>query len=214
MKNAIKIGAVALASNAVVSCAMAGGLYAGVDMGVANVPDFTFQVIQTMRNSGFTSATDSQNKGSGTGGIYGGQWVTEYFGWEAEILSLGSINGNVAASNAGGVVLTSYSYSTGALTAAVLGGLPIGASGKVYLKGGAYGASVTYNGPTSTVTRTSAGGVLGLGFSYQFTRHIVGKVDAANYFGVKYPAYEFFTPSVVNTRTDIRVGSIGAAYLF
>ena len=202
------------ASNLVVSLAVAGGFYAGGEMGVSTVPDLKNTAFQTMVDSGYTTTTVSQNNGSGQAAIFGGQWVTDNFGWEASLASLGSIKGRIAATNGTSTIFTSYRYSAGALSLTAMGGVNVTPAGKIFFKAGAYGAGVTYDGPTSTVSASSAGPVLGGGFSYAVMKHVIARVEVADYIGVRYPNYEFFAPANSTTKTNIKVLAVGAAYEF
>jgi hypothetical protein len=215
MKTTARLCAAALLSNLAISSALAGGFYAGGEVGVATVPNFTDAATQTVVNSGiFTTVSVSQNKASGQGGIYGGQWVTENVGWEVSLVSLGTIRGRIAAANASTVTFMSYQYSTGAMSVAALGGVDISSAGKLFIKAGVYDAGVTFDGPTNTVSRNSAGPVLGGGYSHQFMTHLSGKVEVADYFGVRFPDFEFFSSTNNTTKHNIVTLSVGAAYVF
>ncbi len=214
MNMTARIISAALLSNLLVFPATAGGFYAGGEVGVSTVPDLSGAAARTMANSGYPTVTVSQNKGSGVAGIFGGQWVTDNFGWEAGLASLGSIRGRVAATNGTSTLFTSYRYSTGALRLAAMGGIDITPAGKLFLKAGLFGAGVTYYGPTSMVSANSAGPFLGGGFSYRIMRHLSARVEVANYVGVRFPNFEFFTPANNTTRNNIATLSVGAAYEF
>jgi hypothetical protein len=214
MNTTTRIFAAALLSNFAVSLAAAGGFYAGGEMGVSTVPDLSGAAAQTMANSGYPTVTVSQNKGSGVAGIFGGQWVTDNFGWEAGLASLGYIRGRVAATNGTSTIFTSYRYSAGALSLAAMGGIDITADGKLFFKAGLFGAGVTYNGPTSTVSANSSGPMLSGGFSYRVMKHLSARVELANYIGVRFPNFEFFTPANNTTKSNITTLTVGAAYEF
>lgn len=214
MNTATRIFSAVLLSNLIVLPATAGGFYAGGEVGVSTVPDLSGQAAQTMVNSGYPTVTVSQNKGSGVAGIFGGQWVTDNFGWEAGISGLGSIRGRVAATNGTSTIFTSYRYSTGALRVAAMGGIDIRPAGKLFFKAGLFGAGVTYNGPTSIVSASSAGPFLGGGFSYRIMQHLSARIEMANYVGVRFPNFEFFTPANNTTKSNITTLAVGAAYEF
>lgn len=204
----------AVASNLVTSVAMAGNFYAGAEVGGSTVPNLEGSVAQTMSASGYSSVTVSQNKSGGLAAIFAGQWVTSSFGWEAGLVGFSSIKGRVAATNGTSTIFPSYRYSSGALSFAAMGGIDVASKGKIFFKAGAYGASVTLDGPTSTVSTSSAGPVIGAGFSYDVIKHLVARVEVNNFVGVKYPNYEFFTPANSSTKTNITTLAIGAAYEF
>ncbi len=206
--------AAALASNLVVSLAVAGGFYAGGEIGGATVPDLKGAVYQTMANSGYTSTTVSQNNGSGQAAVFGGQWVTSNFGWEASLVSLGSIRGRIAATNGTSTIFTSYRYSAGALTLAAMAGINVTPAGKIFFKVGAYDAGVTLYGPTSSVSTNSTGPMFSGGFSYKVMEHLVARVEVASYVGVRYPNFEFFTPTDNTTKNNITTLAGGVAYEF
>ncbi len=214
MNAILKISLIALASNLVVSVAAAGGFYAGAEIGASTVPDMENSVAQTMIASGYPSVTVSQNKSGGLAAVFGGQWVTRSFGWEAGMVSFGSIKGRIAATNGTSTLFTSYRYSSGALSIAAMGGIAVASKGRIFFKAGVYGASATLEGPTSTVSTSSAGPVIGAGFSYDVIKHLVARVEVNNFVGVKYPNYEFFTPANSSTKTNITTLAIGAAYEF
>jgi hypothetical protein len=214
MKTPFKVLIPALAAGLITSSASASGFYAGVEIGASTVPDLKAQVAQTMVNYGYTAVTTSQNSSDGQAGIYGGQWLTENLGWEVGLSSLGSIRGKIAAAQGTTTLFTSYRYSTGALSLAALGGVDVGSSGKIFLKAGVYGAGVTFDGPTGTRTRNSAGPVIGAGYSMAVYNHLIARVEVANYVGVKFPAYEFFWPNSQIRKTNITTLSAGIAYSF
>jgi OmpA-like transmembrane domain len=203
-----------VASNLLVSIASASGFYAGAEFGGSSVPDMKGSAFRAMVNSGYSSTTVSQDTGSGQAAVFAGQWVTDNFGWEASLVSLGSIRGRIAANNGTSTIFTSYRYSAGAISLAAMGGINVAARGKIFFKAGAYGASVTYDGPTSTVTAHGAGPMIGGGFSYVVMKHLTARVEAANYIGVRYPNFEFFTPANSTTNTNVTTLSVGAAYEF
>lgn len=214
MNTTARIFAAVLLSNLVVSVAAASGFYAGGEVGVSTVPDLSGAATQTMMNSGYPTVTVSQNKSSGVTRIFGGQWVTDNFGWEACLASLGLMRGRVAATNGTSTIFTSYRYSTGVLSLAAMGGINITPTGKLFFKAGLFGAGVTYNGPTSTVSTSSAGPMLSGGFSYRVMKHLSARVEVANYVGVRFPNYEFFTPANNTTKSNITTLTVGAAYEF
>lgn len=214
MNMTTRIFVAVLLSNLTVSLASAGGFYAGGEMGISTVPDLSGTASQTMVNSGYPTVTVSQNKGSGVVGIFGGQWVTDNFGWEAGLVSLGYIRGRVAATNGTSSIFTSYRYSTGALSLAAMAGIDIAPAGKLFFKAGLFDAGVTYNGPTSTVSTNSTGPLLGGGFSYRVMQHLSARAELAHYVGVQFPNFEFFTPTRSTTKSNITTLSVGAAYEF
>lgn len=214
MNTTTRIFLAALLSNLVVSAAAAGGFYAGGEVGVSTVPDMSDQVTQTMVNSGYPSVTVSQDKSSGMDRIFGGQWVTNNFGWEAALASLGSMKGRVAATNGSGTVFTSYRYSIGAVSLAAMGGIDITPTGKLFLKVGVFDAGVTYDGPTSNISKSSAGPMISGGFSYRIMKHLSARVEVANYVGIRFPNYEFFTSTNNTTKSNITTLAVGAAYEF
>lgn len=214
MNSILKISLAALASNFAVSLASASGFYAGAEFGGSTVPNMEDSVSQTMVASGYPTVSVSQGKSSGQFAIFGGQWVTSGFGWEASAAGFGSMKGRVAATNGTGTIFTSYRYSAGALSVAAMGGINVAAKGKIFFKAGVYGASVSYEGPTSSVSKSSAGPLIGAGFSYDVMKHLTARVEIANYVGVRYPNYEFFTPANSDTRTNITTFAVGAAYVF
>jgi hypothetical protein len=214
MKTPLEVLAPALVLGLLASPASASGFYAGVEVGAATVPDLKDSVTQTMVNyGGFTSVTTSENSNDGQAGIYGGQWLTDNFGWEANLASLGSIRGEIATATTSNFYTWDYRYDTAALSLAALGGVNVG-PGKLFIKAGVYDAGVTFDGPTSTVTRNSAGPVIGGGFSMSVMKRFIAKVELANYVGVKFPAYEFFNQSSQIRKTNITTLSIGIAYGF
>ncbi len=212
MKMTASTWAAALLSS--LACPAMADFYVGAELGGATAPDFAGQARQTLVNSGYPQASVSQNKGSGYGGIYFGQWVTENFGWETSLVSLTDVAGKIAASNATSTIFTSYRYTAGALTIAAQGAVEIGSAGKLYLKAGGYAGGVTLDGPTSTVSKGSAGPMLGAGYSHQFLRHLSVRVEVAGYFGLRFPNFEYFTPANATTRHNISTLSVGAAYVF
>lgn len=214
MSKTIRIFALLLLSNLAASTAMAEGFYAGGAIGVSTVPDLGGTATQAMVNAGYPTVTVSQNKGSGGAGIFGGQWVTDNFGWEAGIAGLGTIRGSVAATNGTSTVFTSYRYSIGALSVAALGGIGISPAGKLYFKLGLFDAGVTYDGPTSNVSANSAGPLLGVGYTHRIMKHLSVRGEVDNYVGVRFPNYEFFTPTNNTTKSNITTLVVGAAYEF
>jgi hypothetical protein len=210
-----RIFAAVLASNLVVSVAAASGFYAGGEIGGSNFPDFKDSAYRTMVNYGYTTTTVSQNSGGGQAAIFAGQWLTDNFGWEANLVGLGSNKGKIAATSATmSPIFTSYQYSAGLASLSLMGGINVTAAGKIFLKAGAYDAGVTYDGPTSTITKNTAGPVLGGGFSYLVLKHMRVRIEAARYFRMRFPDFEFFIPANSYTRSNINTLAIGAAYVF
>ena len=214
MNTTVRIFAAALLSNLAISLAAADGFYAGGEVGVSTVPDMRGAASQTMVNSGYPTATVSQNTGSGLAGIFGGQWVTNNFGWEANLASLGFIRGRVAATNGPSTVFTSYRYASGALSLAAMGGVDITPDAKLFFKLGLFDAAVTYDGPTSTVSANSTGPMFGGGLSYRIIKHLSVRGELVNYVGVRFPNYEYFTPTNITTKSNVTMLAIGAAYEF
>src|SRR6266849_2320645 len=103
------LGSVALNSHAA-------GFFVGGEAGIATYPDFTSSVAQAEINAGFSFASVTQDKGSTAFGIYGGQWVTDNFGWEAAFTDLGSIEGKVTTVPASN---SNYKYAASALSLTV-----------------------------------------------------------------------------------------------
>jgi hypothetical protein len=215
MNMTARLFAAALASNLLVSVAAASGFYAGGEVGGSSVPDFKDSAYRTMVNYGYPTTTVSQNNGSGQAAIFAGQWLTDNFGWEANLVGLGSSSGRIAATNATtGPIFTSYQYSAGVVSLSLMGGINVTSAGKIFLKAGAYDAGVTYDGPTSTITKNTAGPVLGGGFSWLVLKHMSVRIEAARYFRMRFPDFEFFTPANSYTRSNINTLAIGAAYVF
>jgi OmpA-like transmembrane domain len=214
MKTPFKVLVPAFLSGLIAAPASASGFYAGAEIGASTVPNLKDSVAQTMINSGYTAATASQNSSDGQAGIFGGQWLTDNFGWEANLSSLGSIRGKVAFANGTTLYTRHYRYSTAALSLAALGGIDVGATGKIFIKAGVYDAGVTFDGPTSTVSRNSAGPVIGGGFTMSVYKRFIARVELDNYVGVKFPAYEFFAQSGQIRKTNITTLSLGIAYGF
>ncbi len=214
MNTTARIFAAALLSNLAISLAAADGFYAGGEVGVSTVPDMRGAAGQTMVNSGYPTVTVSQNTGSGLAGIFGGQWVTNNFGWEANLASLGFIRGRVAATNGPSTVFTSYRYASGALSLAAMGGVDITPDAKLFFKLGLFDAAVTYDGPTSTVSANSTGPMFGGGLSYRIIKHLSVRGELVNYVGVRFPNYEYFTPTNITTKSNVTMLAVGAAYEF
>lgn len=196
------LGSVALNSHAA-------GFFVGGEAGVAVYPDFTSSVAQSMVKAGFASASVKQDRGSTAFGIYGGQWVTDNFGWEAAYTDLGSIDGKVTTVPASN---TTYRYAAGALSATALGGIKLHARGTLYGKAGLYRASVKFDSVTRSVTTSSTGLVLGGGYSMSFTNHLIGKAELAIYNGVKFQTFN--ASNGTNTSDNITKVSVGVAYAF
>lgn len=215
MKTAFRICAAAAASVLLATPAMADGFYAGGQLGWASEPSFTGQATVAMRNAGYPVASVWEDKGNNAGAeAYFGQWVNANFGWEAGITALGTVHGRIAATSGANTIFTSYHYSAAALSIAVQGGVNVTPADKLFVKGGIYNAFATMNGPTSTVTRYSFGPVVGLGYSHRFAEHWSGQVQASDYLGVRYPDFEYFSPTNNTSRHDIAMFTVGVSYLF
>jgi len=196
------LGSVALNSHAA-------GFFVGGEAGLATYPDFTGSVAQSAINAGFSSVSVKQDASSIAVGIYGGQWVTDNFGWEAAFTDLGSIEGKVTTVPASS---SNYKYAASALSVTALGGIKLGRRGTLYGKAGLYSASVKFDSATRSVTTDSTGLVLGGGYSLRFTDHLVGKAELAIYNGVKFQT--FGASEGTNTSDNITKVSVGVAYAF
>ncbi|HLP98010.1 MAG TPA: hypothetical protein VK149_06165 [Sideroxyarcus sp.] len=194
--------------------AQAEGFFAGGEFGTTAYPDFAGPAAQSAINTGFASASATQDKASTAFGVYGGQWLTGNLGWEAGYTDLGSIAGTVTTT--GPAATATYKYSATALYAAALGGMKLG-KGTLYGKAGLYSASVKYDetippgvGVATPSTDSSIGLVIGGGYSVPFMEHLVGKAELAIYNGVK-----FHEVMATGTKSDtITKVSIGVAYAF
>lgn len=216
MKTPFNVLALTLAGSLISLPAAATGFYAGVEIGASTVPNLKDSATQTTLNyGGFTSAAPDQNSSDGQAGIYGGQWLTNNFGWEANLSSLGSVQGRITTATATNNFYTwYYQYNTAALSLAALAGINVGSSGKIFIKAGAYDADVTFDGPTSTDSKNSAGPVIGAGFTMSVMKRFIARAELANYIGVKFPAYEFFGQRGQIKKTNITTLSVGIAYGF
>lgn len=214
MNTTARILIVVLASNLLATAAAASGFYVGGEFGGSTVPDFKYSVYQTMLNSGYPTTTVSQNSGGGQAAIFAGQWLTGNVGWETSLMSFGNIHGRIAATNGVNTIFTHYRYSAGGVSLSLMGGFDVTSAGKIFFKAGAYDAGVTYDGPTSTITKNTAGPTIGGGFSYSVMQHLSVRFEAARYFHLRYPNFEFFTPANSYTKYNITTVAIGAAYAF
>lgn len=168
--------------------AQAGDFFIGGEAGLTTYPGFTGYVVE--HSTAF--------------GIYGGQWLTENWGWEAAYTDLGSIH-------ATGPGAAGHTHAAAALSAVALGGFELG-KGTVYGKAGLYSASVKSDGPTLSVTTSTTGLVIGGGYSMSFAEHLIGKAELEIYDNVKFQTAN--APAGTTNSSTINKLSVGMAYAF
>lgn len=211
MKLSTKVLAAALVSAAVSSSAMAEGFFIGADVGTVKYPDYTNDIVSGLMSRGAFFASASQNAGSLTLGIRGGQWVSQNFGWEAGYTDLGSVDGTFNSS----IISGTYKYSASALHAAVLGGIPLG-RGKLFGKAGLFSATTKLSGNIfgagilAPADQSSTGLLLGGGYELAFNNHISGRAGLDLYNGVK---FSNVWSGVVESKTMVKVG-VGVNFTF
>jgi hypothetical protein len=203
----------ALLSSAAVNC-HAQGFYIGAEAGLALYPDFTEDAA---RSSPTSNVTVNQDAGSVAYGVFAGYWFTPNFGVEAGYANLGSVDGTVEGSNFFGTSFkASYTYSAQAYSLAALGGVQLG-KGTVYGKLGMYEASVTaefvagIGQPKTSSTVSSTGVLYGVGYSWPFTKNLMGRAEFVVYDGV---AFQKVFNHTKTTDADIGKLSFGLAYAF
>lgn len=184
-------------------------LFVGVEAGVAVYPDFTSDVARATVNAGFSSASVKQDGGSTAFGIFAGAWVTDNFGLQADYIDLGSIEGKVTTVPASN---TFYKYSASAFSVAALGGIKLGAKGRLYGKAGVYRASVEFKSATRSITTDSTGLMLGGGYSFRITQHLLARAELTVYNDVKFQTFN--APQGSSTSDYITKVALGAAYVF
>jgi OOP family OmpA-OmpF porin len=203
----------ALLGSAAVNC-HAHGFYIGAEAGLALYPDFTEDA---MRASPTTNVTVKQDATSLAYGVFAGYWFTPNFGVEAGYANLGSVDGTVEGSSFFGTSFkASYTYSAQAASIAALGGVQLG-KGTLYGKLGMYDASVTAEfvagvGQPKTSSSVSSTGLLyGAGYSWPFTKNLMGRAELVVYDGVEFQ--KVFNHSRT-TNENIGKLSFGVAYAF
>ena len=170
------------------SNAQAQASFVGGEAGVATYPGYTGIVMQY----------------STMFGIYGGQWLSKNWGWEAAIADLGSIH-------ATGTGAAGHKHAAAALSAAALGGFDLG-KGTVFGKLGLYRASVKSDGPTLSVTTSTTDFVIGGGYSMSLAEHLVGKIELNIYNNVRFQRAS--APAGTTDSSTINKLSVGMAYTF
>lgn len=213
-RNAIVLAA--LLGSAAMNC-HAEGFFVGVEAGLALYPDFTDDAL---RSSPTSNATVKQDATSPAYGVYAGYWFTPNFGVEAAYTNLGSVDGTVDGTIFFGLgtapFQASYTYSAQAYSLAALGGIKLG-KGTLYGKLGVYEASVDAEftpgiGQPKTSSTVSSNGLLyGGGYSFPFTKNVVGKVEFVVYDGVEFQ--KVFNHDKTTNENIARL-SVGVAYAF
>lgn len=169
--------------------AQAQGFFVGEEVGITTYPGF----------ASFVGVASSHAVG-----IFGGQWLSENWGWEAALTDLGSIESS-------GTGVTRHKHAVTALSAAGLGGFKLG-KGTVFGKVGLYRASVKYAGPTFSATDSTTDFVIGGGYSMSFTEHLVGKAELDYYNNVRFQTVN--APAGTTNSNAINKLSVGLAYTF
>ncbi len=211
MKLSTKVLAAALVSVAVPSSAMAEGFFIGADAGTVTYPDYTNEITSGLMANGALFASSTQNAGSFTFGVHGGQWVNQNFGWEAGYTDFGSVTGTFNSN----ILSGTYKYSASALYASALGGIPLG-RGKLFGKAGLFSATTKLSGNVfgagilAPADQSSTGLLLGGGYELAFTNQISGRAGVNLYNGVK---FSNVWSGVVESKTLVQVG-VGVNFTF
>lgn len=191
--------------------------FAGGSLGLVSNPNWVDDTNQYMVAHGATSSKTEQNKVSASLNLRGGYWLNSNFGAEGGFISVGEAKGTntITGSNAG---TSTYTYTTGALYAAALGGLKLGSKGTLYGKAGLFNASTEQkitstipNSTNSTSKASSTGLIFGAGYSIRVMNHLSIRPELTILSGVKFKAIDDTKPDEKKTLTQF---SIGADYVF
>lgn len=193
--------------------ASAAGFFIGGDLGfTAGYPNRTEEVGNGLLGAGATSASVTQKKVSIALDLYGGQWVSEQFGWEIGYDALGSADGDWTST---GASTGSYKYTVSAYHFALLGGIPVGGRGKLYGKAGIFSASTkeewsNTTGFSGSITQSSSGLLLGGGYELSFNDRLAGRAGITLFNGVQ---FNDFTNNQTDKKTLIEL-AVGVNYKF
>jgi hypothetical protein len=213
-----KILVIALLSAAVAAPAFAAGngFFAGGSLGLVKNPNWVDAANQYMVANGASSSDTKQNAVSLSIGLRGGYWLNDNFGVEGGLVSISEAKGTITTTGAFAGT-TTYSYTTGALYAAALGGLPLG-TGKLFGKAGIYSASTKLAGTTtiagmsvSSPTASNTGLLLGGGYAFRVMNHLSIRPEFTLYNGVKFNNLD---TTKSNESKNLYQLSVGADYLF
>ncbi|MBI5891961.1 MAG: outer membrane beta-barrel protein [Nitrosomonadales bacterium] len=210
---------IALLSCAIATPALAAGkgFFAGGSLGLVKNPDWVDAANQYMVANGATSADTRQNAYSLSIGVRGGYWLNDNFGVEGGLTGISEAKGTVTTTGAGIAGTTTYSYTTGIVYAAALGGLPLG-KGTLFGKAGLYNASTELKGTTtitgmtvSSPTASNTGLLLGAGYAFRVMNHLSIRPEITLYNGVKFNNLD---TTKSNESKNLYQLSVGADYMF
>jgi hypothetical protein len=216
MKNNILLIALLTSSVATPAFASGNGFFAGGSLGLVKNPNWVDSANQYMVANGAASSDTKQNAASLSIGVRGGYWLNDYFGVEGGFVSISEAKGTVTTT--GSIAgTTTYSYTTGALYATALGGLPLG-KGKLFGKAGLYSASTKLAGTTtvagmtvSSPTASNTGLLVGGGYAIHVLNHLSIRPEFTLYNGVKFNNLDTSKPSESKNLYQL---SVGADYMF
>jgi len=216
MKKNTFVIAVLSSTLALPAFAAGNGFFVGGSLGLVKNPNWVDAANQYMVTNGASSSETKQNATSLSIGVRGGYWLNDNFGVEGGLVGISEAKGTITTTGAFAGT-TTYSYTTGALYAAALGGLPLG-SGKLFGKAGVYHASTKLTGTTtisgmsiSSPTASNTGLLLGVGYAFRIMNHLSIRPEFTLYNGVKFNNLD--TTKSDETKNLYQL-SVGADYLF
>jgi hypothetical protein len=165
--------------------AHAEGPFVGGDLGLVSYPDYTPDVANWLYGSGATYVGTTQRVVSGSLEIHGGQWITDTFGWEAGVTSLGSVTGSYISDAGVTYPWGSYKYSASAVHIAALFGIVLG-RGTLFGKFGLASAATTLDDPYFSQTVYSTPLLIGGGYEYWFNPNVSLRAGLDLYSGVNF----------------------------
>jgi hypothetical protein len=191
--------------------------FAGGSIGLVGNPNWADEANKYMVANGASSSKTEQNSVSASLNLRGGYWLNSNFGAEGGFISVGEAKGTTTTT--GGIAgTTTYSYTTGALYAAALGGIKLGSKGTLYGKAGLFSASTELKGtstiPTfvgTTTKASSTGLIFGAGYSIRVMNHLSIRPELTILSGVKFKNLDDTKPDDKKTLTQF---SVGADYVF
>ncbi len=192
--------------------------FAGGSIGLVGNPNWVDDANKSMVAAGATSSKTEQNSVSASLNLRGGYWLNSNFGAEGGFISVGEAKGTITSTGSGFAGTSTYSYTTGALYGAALGGIKLGSKGTLYGKVGLFSASTERKGTStvpaitpSTKKASSTGLIFGAGYSLRVMNHLSIRPELTILSGVKFSNLDDAKPDDKKTLTQF---SIGADYVF
>ena len=201
--------------------AKAQGFFIGGEASLIAYPLWDTEIHDTIVNNGSHPNTSTEVSGDLGAGIHAGQWINDNFGWEVGYDHMGNASGDFSFWDAAFTNYYDYSWKAYAKAshAAFLGSINFGRS-KLRLKGGLYHASTTVDLTSTSPSITSrswsnsnTGVLLGAGYSFAFTDHLVGNAGINLFNGVEFA--DLPSANMNNTRSEnLHKIFVGVDYIF